>query len=327
MYEKKSKKFAHLSKSDRNEIKILLDKKYSQRDIAKTLNRSNSTISEEIKLGSVRGAYDPFKANHKAYVRRQKSKYQGMHIVGDKDMNKFVDEGLLDDLSPGAIAGRLKAKEKDIVGVSKDSIYRYVKSAYGRKIEAYRKKKKQRRRKRITIHPSLQDRVFIDKRPKNINTRQHIGDMEGDFVVSGKGGSGILLVVVDRKTRVAFLELIIKASISAVHEAFVRIKQRFSEMKSLTLDNDILFRKHVELGTLLGVAIYFCHPYHSWEKGTVENVNKYIRRDIQKGTDLSKLTTSFIVSLEEKLNRRPMKCLGYATPKEKLDAYRQKKKH
>jgi transposase, IS30 family len=306
---------------------LLRKKGYSLRDIAHSLKRSVSTVSDEIKRNTVNGEYDPEKAQHKSYVRRQQSKYQGMHIVGNKNTKKFVDSGLLDDLSPESIAGRLKAKEKSIIGISKDSIYRYVKSVYGRKIESYRKKKKQRRRKRMVIHPSIANRVFIDKRPKYINTRRQVGDCEGDFVVSGRGGSGILLVVVDRRFRVTFLELILDVKIESVHEAFVRIKQRFPEMKSLTLDNDILFRKHEELSLLLNVPIYFCHPYHSWEKGTVENVNKYIRRDIPKGTNLSKLSASFIVSLEQKLNRRPMKCLGYATPQEKLNAYRHKKKH
>jgi IS30 family transposase len=306
---------------------LLKEKGYSFRNIAAAINRSVSTVSDEIKRNRVNGRYDPNKAHHKAYVRRQQSKYQGMHIVKDKEMKKFVDAGLLDDLSPEAIAGRLTAKEKDLVGISKDSIYRYVKSVYGRKIEAHRKHKRQRRRKRIVIHPSISDRVFIDKRPSNINMRRHVGDCEGDFVVSGKDGSGVLLVVVDRRIRTTFLELIPVVGIEAVHNAFVRIKERFPEMKSLTLDNDILFRKHQELSTLLGMPIYFCHPYHSWEKGTVENVNKYIRRDIRKGTNLSKIDPSFIVSLEQKLNRRPMKCLGYATPQERLDAYRHKKKH
>jgi IS30 family transposase len=305
----------------------LKEKGYSQRNIAAALNRSVSTINDELKRNSVKGRYDPSKANHKAYVRRQQSKYQGMHIVEDKKMKKFVDTGLLDDLSPQAIAGRLKMKEKDIVGISKNSIYRYIESVYGRKIEVHRKNKRRRRKKRVVIHPSIADRAFIDKRPLYINARSRMGDCEADFVVSGRGGSGILLVVVDRRFRVAFLELILDVSIQSVHDAFVRIKQRFPEMKSLTLDNDILFRKHNELSSLLGVLIYFCHPYHSWEKGTVENTNKYIRRDIPKCTNLSKLTPEFINTLEQKLNRRPMKCLGYATPQEKLDQYRHKKKH
>jgi len=306
---------------------LLNEKGYSLRKIALALGRSVSTVSDELKRNRVNGRYDPSKANHKAYVRRQQSKYQGMHIVGEKDTKKFVDAALLDDLSPEAIAGRLRTREKDMVGISKDSIYRYIQSVYGRKIEAHRKNKRRRGKRRIAIHPSIADRVFIDKRPLYINTRQRIGDCEADFVVSGKSGSGILLVVVDRRLRVAFLELIVDVSIQAVHDAFVRIKKRFPEMKSLTLDNDILFRKHKELEQLLGIKIYFCHPYHSWEKGTVENTNKYIRRDVPKGADLSKLTLQFIVALEHKLNRRPMKCLGYQTPQERLDAYRRKKKH
>lgn len=249
-----------------------------------------------------------------------------MHIVSDAEARKTVDAGLYDDLSPEAIAGRLRRAKEDVLGISKNSIYRYIQSVYGRKLEAYRRKKRTRRKRRIIIHPSLQDRTFIDERPSYINTRQRIGDMEGDFVVSGKGGSGILLVMVDRKTRMTFLELIVNVSIQSVHDACVRIHMRIPEMQSLTLDNDILFRKHRELAVLLGIPLYFCHPYHSWEKGTVENVNKYIRRDIPKGTDLSKLSSSSIVSLEEKLNRRPMKCLGYMTPQEMLDAHRRTKK-
>jgi IS30 family transposase len=105
---KKTKKFSHLSKSERNEIAILLSKNYSFRDIARILGRSVSTISDEIKLNSVKGKYDPKKAHHKAYARRKYSKYQGMKIVKDKRLREFIDEKLYDDQSPRAIAGRLK---------------------------------------------------------------------------------------------------------------------------------------------------------------------------------------------------------------------------
>ena len=297
------------------------------RNIAHVLNRSVSTVSDEIRRNIVRGVYDPKKAAHKAYVRRRESKYQGMHIVEHQETRNFVDAALLDDLSPEAIAGRLRTQEKHIVGISKDSIYRYIKSVYGRRIEYYRSKKRKRKIHRIHIRPSLEDRIFIDQRPQYINSRRRIGDMEGDFIVSGKNGSGVLLVVVDRKIRMTFLELLTVVTLQNVHNAFARIQERYPEMKSITLDNDILFQKHKELQELLSVPIYFCHPYHSWEKGTVENVNKYIRRDVPKGTNLAKLTTSFIVSLEAKLNRRPMQCLKYQTPYEVLQTYRTKKKH
>ncbi len=239
-----------------------------------------------------------------------------MKIVEDKKLQNFVDEKLLDDQSPEAIAGRIVQQEKFDITVSKDSIYRYIKSIHGRKIESYRSKRKQRRRKRIVIHPTLADRVFIEKRPKSIGLRSRYGDMEADFVVSGRGGSGILLVVVDRKSRQCFLTLIRVVTIENVHQKLLETQKRYPYIKSITLDNDILFRKHKLLSSLLGVPLYFCHPYHSWEKGTVENTNKYIRRDIPKGKDLSKYTDEYIQLLEEKLNRRAMKCLNYMTPQE-----------
>jgi len=249
-------------------------------------------------------------------VRRKESKFQGMKIVQYKNLQNFVNKQLLDDQSPEAIAGRILKQESFGISVSKDSIYRYVKSVHGRKIESHRSQRKQRRRKRVVIHPSLQDRIFIEKRPKSIGSRKKYGHMEADFVVSGRGGSGILLVVVDRKSRMCFLSLIRIMTIENVHNSLREIQKRYPYIKSITLDNDILFQKHKELSFLLGVPLYFCHPYHSWEKGTVENTNKYIRRDIPKGKDLSKYSDECIHELEQKLNRRAMKCLNYMTPQE-----------
>jgi len=153
-----------------------------------------------------------------------------------------------------------------------------------------------------------------------------IGDLEADFIVSGRDGKGILLVAVDRKLRVVFLELIIDVSVDEVHAAFQRIKKRFPEMKTLTLDNDILFKMHKALETLLAVPIYFCHPYHSWEKGTVENRNKIIRKFIPKGSDLSQYDDEEITAIEVFLNDRYLECLDYATPKEKLEEHRKRTK-
>ena len=186
--------------------------------------------------------------------------------------------------------------------------------------------KKKIRPKKSRKVSQLKDRVFIDKRPKTASNRRRVGDLEGDFIVSGKDGKGILLVVICRKLRVVFLELILDVSIDEVHKAFERIKERFPEMRTLTLDNDILFRMHKTLEKLLDVKIYFCHPYHSWEKGSVENANKEIRKFIPKGSDLSRYDSSFIGLIEEHLNQRFMECLKYATPEEKLIAYRKNKK-
>lgn len=305
-----------------------MGKGYSIRGIARQLDRSHSNILEEIKRNSVKGKYDPIKADHKAYVRRREAKYQGMKIAENESLKKYVDDNLYDDQSPEAIAGRINKYEKHLPSISKDSIRRYIRSVYGRKVEYHRIKQK-RKRKRSRKRPKvtkLQDRVFIDKRPRYIQERKRVGDAEADFLVSCKTGAGIILSLADRKIRVGFLEQILVITIGNVHRAFQKIKERFPELKSISIDNDLLLQKHKELEKLLGVKIYFCHPYHSWEKGTIENTNKYIRRDIPKGSDISKYSNQFIRKLEDKLNRRYMKVLDYKTPQEMLNEHRKRKK-
>lgn len=325
-YEKNTKKFSHLSKSERNEIAILRERKYSLREIAAALKRSLSTLSDELRRNKVRRRYDPEKAHHKAYVRRWQSKYQGMKIVGDEKLRVFVESNLFDDQSPVNLSKRIKKQEKHLPAISKNSIYRFIKSPYGRKIEAYRNKKRPRWRRARTRVGSILNRVFIDKRPQIANRRKRIGDTEADFIVSGKSGQGIILNVTDRKSRAPFLERIVTITIKNVHRAFVEIKKRFPELTTVTTDNDILFQKHRVLENLLKVKIYFCRPYHSWEKGTVERTNRCVRKDIPKGSNISKYSKRFIMRIEEKLQRRIYQCLDYHTPLEVLQKHRKRKK-
>ncbi len=237
-------------------------------------------------------------------------------------LKKEVHARLMDGQSPEAVAGRITRHEHHLPSLSKDAIYRYIKSPYGRRIEAYRMGRRRRRSERRAPSARLSDRIFIDQRPRNINARKRIGDTEADFIVSGKSGKGILLVVVDRKSRTVCIEQIVRVTIPQVHRAFLRIQQRFPEMRTITTDNDILFAHHEELARLLRIIIYFCRPYHSWEKGTVEHANGVIRNDVSKGSDISQYTKRYLRKIEDKLNRRPMKCLRYRTPEEVLARYR-----
>lgn len=299
----------------------------SIRTIARRLGRSPNAISYELRGNEASGAYHAVKADRKASLRRKNAKYQGMKVAGQPTLKRFVDAHLYDDLSPEAIAGRLKRHERHLPYASKNSIRRYIASAYGGGV-AWHRMEQRRRRGRHRRRPKtgrLSDRVFIDRRPHYIQKRKRVGDAEADFIVSGKTGQGIILSVADRKTRAAFLERIVRVTVAAVHRAFGRIRKRFPELASISTDNDVLFQKHPELARLLGVQMYFCHPYHSWEKGTVENVNRYVRRDIPKGSDIARYTSRHVRAIEAKLNRRPMAVLGYRTPQEVLDAYRKRK--
>ena len=249
-----------------------------------------------------------------------------MRIVKNSELREFVEKSLYDDQSPTNISGRIKKHEKQLLDASKDSIYRYIESPYGRRIEAHRKKKKSRRRKRRPRGEKLKDRTFINKRPGFIDKRQRIGDAEADFLVSGKSGKGVILNVTDRRSRSPFLEQIVNVKIKNVHESFKKIQKRFPELKTITTDNDLLLKRHRELEKILNVKIYFCDPYSSWQKGTVENSNKYVRRDIPKGSDISKYSKRFIRSIEKKLQRRFMDCLNHLTPCEMIEKNRKQKK-
>ena len=305
----------------------MLNKDYSLRDIGRVLNRSPNTISLEVKNNSTNGTYDPKKANHKSYVKRHYASFRGSKIINNPELREFVESALCDEQSPGAISGRIKNHEKHLPNVSKNTIYNFLNGPYGKLIRDVRKKRKYRK-KRPKVK-QLKDRVFIDKRPKIVQSRARTGDCEADFIVSGKGGKGYLLVVTERKTRYVFIEQILDISVDNVHEAFLKIKKRFSQMKTLTLDNDILFKMHKVLEKLLDVPIYFCHPYHSWEKGSVENSNKYIRKFIPKGSDISRYDREYICAVAQKCNERFMEVIDYYTPEEKLRKYylRIKKQH
>lgn len=306
-----------MSATERIEIAHLHAKKYSIRTIAIMLGRGKSSIAEELKRNLVQGIYDSRKAQHKAYVRRKYAKYQGMKIVEDQILKNSVDTLLWDDQSPRAIAGKLGR-------ISKASIYRYIQSPYGRKIESHRNRFKRRRHQGVRTKRFF-DRVSIKLRPGHIARRMRIGHAEGDFIVSGKSGKGILLVVVDRKTRTVFLEKISKPSCQSVLKVCLRIRVKYPEWRSMTVDNDILFQKHQELAETLGIKIYFCQPYHAWEKGSVENVNRCIRKFVPKGSNIAKYSKRFFCGLEEKLNRRILEVLGFRTPNEARKKYMKQK--
>jgi IS30 family transposase len=288
------------------------------------MGRAGSAVWNEIVRNRVKRKYDSKKAHHKAYVRRKYARYQGKKIIDHRSLKEEIDMRLMDDQSPQAIARRITHREKHLPAISKNAIYRYIKSVYGRRIEAHRLRRKKPWRPKRGSKKKLSERTFIDKRPKKINMRMRIGDFEADFIVSGKNGHGILLTVADRRSRISFIEQILHPIIPNVHRTFLRIKKRFPEMKTMTTDNDVLFAQHKELEKLLGIKIYFCHPYHSWEKGTIEHTNGVIRDDIPKGSDISKYSKRFIQKLEAKLNRRPMEVLDDRTPQEVLDLYRRK---
>jgi IS30 family transposase len=299
---------------------------HSIRDIATTLGRGVGTISDELKRNKVAGLYDPKKAQAKATVRRKAAKFQGMTIVANQDLQDFVERELRKLQSPAAIAGRLAAGLDGLPSASRGTIERFIRSVYGRQLE-YELKLLKRKRKRSTKRATaeqLQNRTSIADRPSVINNRERVGDVEADFIVSGKSGSGYLLTGVDRKIRYGLVRKLLPVTITNMEQAFLDVKKAFPELKSITTDNDLLFRHHERLEALLGVPIYFCDPYSSWQKGSIENLNKHVRKYIPKSSDISQYNDEYIQFVEARLNGRFMSVLGYRTPQECLTAHRTK---
>ena len=309
------KEYQHIKKAERLEISILLKRGYSQNEIAKELGRSKSTISEEIRINSVKGKYDPHKANQKAKTRRKNSKYQGMKVVKNIKLRNYVEDKLGAGWSPEEISGRIDNIDNYLPYISPKGVYKFVYSPYGGKLEKYLRHKGRKRGKKYTKVTQLTDRIFIDQRPRIIEVKQRFGDWEGDFIVSGKKGKGVLLVLYERKSMYVIIRKIACRKNWIINYQLKAINNS-NYLNSLTLDNDIAFKKHQELSKTINTPIYFCHPYHSWEKGGVENINKLIREYIPKGSDISKYSDKYIKSVETKLNNRPRKGLDYQTPLE-----------
>lgn len=309
--------FKHLSLYERQRIEKYLRAEKSLRFIASKLGRSISSISDEVRLNSVRGVYDAEKADHKAYAKRKYSKVQCMKVAMNSVLQEFVTNNLKEDQSPEGISGRLQNVEKHIQYASTKAIYKFVYSPNGRQIEKFLYSKAVHKKsgpKRGTS-VSIDGRTMIDERPKRVENRREFGHFEGDFIESGKDGKGSLLVLVERKTRYPFLRYLEDRSTENVNRVVVEMLGD-TPIESLTIDNDISFQKHKELSKLIEAEIFFCHPQSPHEKGSVENRNKAVRRYIKKRSDLSLYPKEVFTFVENKLRDKYMKCLHYKTPRE-----------
>lgn len=306
-------RYVHFSKTERLEFSILLKKGYSLRDIGRALKRNPSSVSRELKRNSVRGQYDPHKAQHKAYVARKYSKYQGMKIIEEPRLHQYVRDKLQAEWTPEEIAGRLSLENGNRTVISFKSIYKYLRTPYGywwcRYLPSrrdYVKKRREKKQERVLIP----NRILIEERPILINKRLRIGDFEGDTLGVPKGTRVTIAGVVDRSSRYFLAKKI--ASLKEAMTGFKVLLNSAFPVWSFTLDNGV---ENVKYETL-GIPTYFCHPYSSWEKGSIENAFQRLRRWIPKKQPLTVFTEEEITAIVERMNNTPRKCLGWRTPKE-----------
>lgn len=298
--------FKHLSYEERVVIECLNKKGESIRKIAEVLNRSPNTISYELRKNKVNSEYIAIKAKQKSYYRRYLCKKECAKVSMNKEVRDFVDMNIKLKWSPERISGYLR---RENILVSSKAIYKYIKA---RCLEYYLMHKGKRKNKSYYKHTKYLkgERKYIEER----TLTKEVGHYELDFIVSSKSLS-VLLVCVDKHTKYTRILLLPNRKHSTIVSAFYEL---FSNrlIKSITTDNDIAFSKWKQLEKFFKTKIYFTHPYHSWEKGLVENTNRWIRIDIPKKTDISTVTKDQIDSALYYLNHIPRQCLDYRTANE-----------
>lgn len=312
-------KYVGLSSAERSEIQILREKDHSIRSIALALNRSPNTISREIKVNSVDGAYSAKKAKQKSRVSRRSRRYQWQKIEHYPKLHAFIIQMLAppNDWSPNVIAGYLKNKQHTLPYVSAPQIYEWLYSSRGQPYAQYlctQRYKSKPHRKNKTERVMIPDRVSITERPLDALDRAIPGHMEYDSVVSGKrsGSTYALAVLQDRTSRLVRAQLVRNLKPEPFASTVVDLTGGLKVL-SLTTDNGIENKQHKLITKQVAgnPAVYFTDPYSSWQKGGVENANKMIRRYFPKGTNFAHVTQEQVDQALWTINNKPRQSLGF----------------
>ena len=313
----------HLSLYEREQLAVLKAKGLSFREISKILGRNHATLSREWKNKAKYGKpYIPCKAHEKA--RKTAIRQRTKAPLKNKAVFLYVRHKLRDlNWSPETIAGRLPI---DMPGESIhfETIYRYVynhKKTWGMKLWRYLAKHRRRRLKKDgrKVRPVKYLRALpLAERPVEVQSRLVAGHRETDNLGGKVSDQQTVSGTAERKSRYTSLALLKdKTSLTKMR----RLKSKLSKLppqlrQTLTIDNGPENAKHQLLKTTFQAGIYSCQPYHSWEKGTVENMFGRVRRFIPKGTSLDIVDRQTIRTIEHWLNHTPRKCLEYKTPYE-----------
>ncbi|WP_457593027.1 IS30 family transposase, partial [Hydrogenimonas sp.] len=160
----------------------------------------------------------------------------------------------------------------------------------------------------------IPNRVPIDNRPAIVDKKMRIGDWEADTII-GKGRQGAIVTIVERKSMYLRLSIPIRKTANIVANEMIRLLGKDKKhVHTITTDNGLEFAQHQNIAKKLKCNYYFCHPYSSWQRGLNENINGLIRQYIPKGSSFEHLTAKEIKLIENRLNHRPRKSLGWRTP-------------
>lgn len=324
----KINKYRNLSKAERILIAQWIGNGKSNRWIAKELGRNISTIGREVKRnskalldhnGKLKLVYEPLYAHAKT-LRKRKKAWRAKHSLKSPKLFSYVIDKLRCGWSPEQISGRLKSRYPNDPSwhICHETIYSFIYSVK-QKDKCYweylRRKKKKRSQKngRKSQGVRIPDRVSIHQRPKEVEERKVPGHWEGDSII-GKGHTNGLHTEYERVSSVVRLERVKRVNSEQTLFAMKKIFDPLPEKmkRSITLDNGSEMVKHNHVG----IDTYFTDPYASYQRGGNENANLWVRYYFPKKTDFSKVSDEEVKEVEQELNNRPRKRLGYKTPLE-----------
>lgn len=303
----------HLTIQEREYIMVYLWQNKSNREIAKILWRSHTTINKEIKRNSVKWKYSANKAKHKAYVRRLHAKKNLKKIRCNNKLEEYIHKKLKDDWSPELIAWRWNNENKEIK-ISTPTIYKYIYSQFWYELLDKLYTNRKWCRKRISNKNKnwwIRNRIFIDSRPEIIWKLTEYGHYECDLIVWPQWTKEVLLVIIEKKTRWKLAKKLPNKKAETIEKVLkIWISQLW--IKSITFDNWVEFSNHYKLW----IPTYFSNPYHSREKAQVERWNREYRRFFPKKTMRKKISQKEIDKITKKINNKPMKVLNFKFPNE-----------
>lgn len=318
-------KYTQLKESERVVIEILLEEGKSIRSIAKRLERDVGTISREIVRNKNQnsGQYVAIKAHAKAIKRLKDQRYKAP--LKNPKVFLYVREKLRELWTPEEISGRLRIDHPE-ESIHHETIYRYIynsKKTRGMKLWRYLKyhrKKRMRKFGRKVQKTKIADAIRIDNREKSILLRTKVGHWETDNMGGKTKDISAFSGTVERKTRYTILDALENRQSVTKTESLVTDLSQFPPeiVQTITTDNGSENSDHKQWSEKMRAKVYFCNPYHSWEKGSIENVFTRVRRFIPKGTSIDTISKQQAKQIQHRLNNTPRKCLNYQTPNEAM---------
>lgn len=320
------KRYKHLTESEREILSYGLLQRRSLSDIAQTMGRNKSTLSREVSQSHATCLnYYPYYAQTLSKERKSVPK-RPRKIENNERLKEYIHDHLKMRWSPEQIANRLKLEystQKDM-RISHETIYTYLyllpRGELKKELMSQLRQDRGRRRNRGNKHQKrgqIPNMISISERPKETEARTIPGHWEGDLIV-GKGRQSALGTLVERTTRTTILVPLKEKDATAVRRAFARETKKLPKhMKlSLTYDRGKEMAEHELFTKDTKIQVYFADPYSPWQRGTNENTNGLIRQYFPKGTDFAKIPRKEMKAVQDRLNERPRKALGYKTPLE-----------